>query len=614
MALTQLVILIVTQTIINSYRKRSDVFLGSGRFAYQENYRNGGDMVMEATWKAATGELRVAYGDDFERMILHYLRVCWPNLIRPTHLQQLDRYGIDLCTAEQPLKHEIVVQAKGFRIEEELTESQVTKQIIPSIRKFINSPVSCNKYLLVHNRQGSSKELRDQIEEHLNVMVEAGSANEAYLWDLSKTIKEIRNKMDSVFREKLHAISMKNSKQHDRMFHFGAEFLEEVPLRTFKWNTEGQLPSWAKRPEYVTQSALGLVGSPKTTRYTILTGSFGMGKTTTTLRVATKKGRELIYIRASNINRDGGGQGTNFLMRNIGHSLDLLNELPEETKQVLSSVVGAVLGRILRQPNDDYILVIDGLDEHPFYSTPKGLQWLSNEIAELRCPIVLTTRVEHLEQLSGNYRIALNSLSTQGGARRAIRIIELGPWTVVEAIALLNQILPSVNSQLENSIRNLISELKIETDNGLSQLISHPLFLNMTLDLFVAGETEALNDSNRLIESWMIKKIERDLTSPRLLGEKGFNVDDFVLGMISAMRFIAVQSKNIEDGEIVYTDSFYLRELLPIAQEHTNYQELDEPAFLSTSLFIPVETPTGEPKKVRFFHRRIQEYLASKEN
>ncbi len=568
-------------------------------------------MVMEAVWKTVCGELQVAYGNDFERQIYHFLRVIWPQLIRPTSLQQLDRYGIDLCTADKPLYHSVIVQAKGFRAEESLNQDQVTRQILPSIRKFIDSPVHCDTYLLVHNRHGDSKEIRDQIGAELEKVISTGSAKAAYLWDLSKTIKELKSRLDAVFREKLRLLSGHMSERHHEMFFFGSTFLEKVPLRTFSWNTEQSLPPMVNRPDYKNFSAAGLIASPRRSRFSILIGSFGVGKTTSILQAASKKKLELIYIRASSIERKEGSQGTNFLMRNVGRTLDLLSDLPPDTSQELDSVIGVVLAKILRQADDNFVLVIDGLDEHPFYSTPKGLLWLTNELAELRCPIVLTTRIEHFEHLSGNYRVAASSLSKKGGARRSVEVVELGSWSTEHALSFLDLITPIADADLSESIFNLKSKLRENPDDGYSDLGSHPLFLNMTLDLFVSGISEALEDPTELVDTWIKKKIERDLMSPRLPGNKSFDIDDFVHGMIHAMRIIANNSKRIENAEIVYDDEFELDKSLSIAREHTGYQEMDVPSFLSTSLFVPVETPRGVPKKVRFFHRYIQEHLAT---
>jgi hypothetical protein len=41
--------------------------------------------------------------------------------------------------------------------------------------------------------------------------------------------------------------------------------------------------------------------------------------------------------------------------------------------------------------------VIDGLDENRLYGRAEGIRQLSNELAEVGCPVILTTRREHLD-------------------------------------------------------------------------------------------------------------------------------------------------------------------------------------------------------------------------
>jgi len=54
-------------------------------------------------------------------------------------------------------------------------------------------------------------------------------------------------------------------------------------------------------------------------------------------------------------------------------------------------------------------LIIDGLDESRTYASARGMTQLTNELAELRCPVVLVTRKSHFDSTFGNLKRLLMS-------------------------------------------------------------------------------------------------------------------------------------------------------------------------------------------------------------
>ena len=154
----------------------------------------------------------------------------------------------------------------------------------------------------------------------------------------------------------------------------------------------------------------------------MLIGSFGIGKTTVCLNAANDKDLGVVYARAQNIVRLGGTIGENYLLGKIGEDLDLFADLLEGTAAVLRRDLGPTLARILRNNEQEFLLVIDGLDEHPFYSTPLGLHTLTNELAALRCAIVLTTRREHFDLLANDFGRVLQGISSANGLARDVEV------------------------------------------------------------------------------------------------------------------------------------------------------------------------------------------------
>lgn len=567
--------------------------------------------AMEAVWRRIRGQLRVTNGDEFERIALHYLRVIWPSMIQAPRLQRLDRFGVDLCEPGSDTHFHVVVQAKGFKVDEQLLESQVRDQILPSIQKYHDSPLTCDEYIILHNRDGANRQLANDITSALDQLIQNGKAKSARLWDLFAFVKEVRNHIDRRIREKLLERSRGILRQQEGFFHFGNLYVPDVPLNQTTWKPESPLLQDLDGRTFVETHAARLIASPRKVRYAILIGAFGIGKTTTVLRAADSKGLLIVYVPAHTIRREHGGQGTNYLLRNLNDELDLLDDLPADTSEVLGDVMGAVLGRVFRQPNDRFVLVIDGLDEHSFYGTPHGLRWLTNELAELRCPIVLTSRREHFLSLIGNYELATQYLSRKGGADRIVDILQLGAWSAVQARVLLEQAIKVTHQEdRAASIRQLLERLTSETSTLSARLLSHPLFLQLTLDLIVDGEQWLIDDEDRLMELWVRRKIQRDLTVPRLDQNIFLDAEYYTESMMLSMGRIASEMQTANGEEATPAETINAERVVAIVHEALSMLELDVSTILTTSLLIPASRRRGRVLDVKFFHRAFQEFFA----
>ena len=567
-------------------------------------------MASEGIWRIVRGRLSAANGDEFERTALHYLRATWPSMIQAPRMQRLDRFGVDLCVPARDMHFDVVVQTKGFKVDERLLDSQVEDQILPSIEKYRRSPLTCDDYVLLHNRDGSERRLASVIEAALDNLVTEGKAKSVRLWDRDAFIKDTRNQIDQRIRHKLTERSRNLLRQHESFFHFGHLFVSHVPLRQSTWKPGSMVQSDFPETGFVDTNASKLIASPRKVRYALLIGSFGIGKTTTTLRAVNAKELLVVYVPAHTIQRDHGSQGTNFLLRNINDELDLLDDLPEETAEVLRDVMGAALGRVLRQPNDAFVLVIDGLDEHSFYGSPHGLQWITNELSELRCPIVLTTRREHFLSLIGNYELAVQTLSKKGGAQRIVDVYELGPWSLLQAKELLESAIRLVPEEDKAArIRWLLDQLQSSALALTSALLRHPLFLQMTLDLIMDGEEGFLDDEEKLIDIWIRKKIQRDLLRPRISANVHFDVEAYVEGMLDAMTQIAMDMHDKTSNMSTLSDSIDTGRMLTIARKALAMPDLDETTIFTTSLLVPSGRRRGRVLDTKFFHRAFQEHF-----
>jgi hypothetical protein len=264
----------------------------------------------------------------------------------------------------------------------------------------------------------------------------------------------------------------------------------------------------------------------------------------------------------------------------------------------------------LRQPNDKFVLVIDGLDEHSFYGTVNGLLWLTNELAELRCPIVLATRKEHFLSLIGNYELAAETLSRKGGGDRIVEVFELGTWSSVHAQQLVEGAMHTVprDDRRASTIGKLLEQLR--SGSSLSALLlSHPLFLQMTLDLIMDGEERFLTDEDRLIEVWARKKIRRDLLVPRVDLPTGLDVEHYVEAMMDVMTRVAIEMQFGSDEAEYAPESIDVEKVVGIVRDAIPMVKLDPVTVLTTSFLVPVSRRRGRDLNARFFHQKLYEFF-----
>jgi len=129
------------------------------------------------------------------------------------------------------------------------------------------------------------------------------------------------------------------------------------------------------------------------------------------------------------------------------------------------------------------------------------------------------------------------------------------------------------------------------------------------LDLIVDGEGGALLHENELLDTWIQKKIRRDLKVPRFGEELVFNADDYVENMIVAMRRLAVEMSDAANVNESLSDSVTVERMVEIVRNTTGIAGLDAATIFTTSLLVPEARHVGRPNGAKFFHKAIQEHF-----
>jgi hypothetical protein len=296
-------------------------------------------------WETLRGELATATGREFERRALPLLRLFNRELILVPELQDLDRAGIDLLVWSDDRRFPWVVQCKGFKAKEEIGKSQV-KQVLGSIEKFRHSEFSCANYVLLHNRTGENREAVQEIEKNLSALREEGKATSTLLWDRQRFISKAKERLRDVIVTRMREDAEITLHQQERLFKFGSVYLPVVPIseKRLVISHGASMHMEERGRKSSRQSIADLIISPGDARWTMLTGHFGTGKTTTALHAAKSKGHNVIYVRGEEMaDQRTGGISTNLMLSGVAEALHLFDDYDDETRKLAVSLAGQTL-------------------------------------------------------------------------------------------------------------------------------------------------------------------------------------------------------------------------------------------------------------------------------
>ena len=563
-------------------------------------------------WETLSGELAASSDREFERRSLPILRFFDPNFIQPPMLQGLDRAGIDLMVWADGHSFPWGAQCKGFKEKDELGDSQV-RQAIRSIEKFRTSPFHCDRYLLIHNRTAKNQEATHVIKEALAQLVNEGKAAKADIWDRRLFLSQAKHQLRSLIVSRINEDADRLLREQEELFRFGAVYTPHVPVTALRAAfSAGRLQSVERTElESRSQSIAQIISSPSQARWTLLTGNFGSGKTTTSLHATRTGSRNLIYVRAEAIPDQRGGVGTNHLLGRVIEAMLLFSDLPDETRLLAEHLTGRTLAELLRAEDTTFVLVIDGLDESRTYSRFDGMHRLTNELAELNCSIVLTTRLEHFYSTFSNFEDSFGEISRKGGSRRDGRIYELQPWKQPQIVGYLSEVIKVANETEKRNIEKAAKNLIDNVDNGwLRDLPSHPLFLQMIVEEASLGNIRSRNRAD-LILGWIRRKIIRDIRTGRRTPVDVTDAETFVRAMID-LHIAVAEYMVITEGKVRYlVEHIDSDVVVKTACAIFNRNDVEISAILGCSLLTPVAPRRWDKMSIRFTLRVCQEFFVA---
>jgi hypothetical protein len=540
--------------------------------------------------------------------MLPLLRLIWPRLVQPPAKKSWDHVGIDLWEWADEGPFPVIVQCKGFEVRD-LGDVQV-RQAVKSIRAFRDSEYECATYVLVHNRGGKDREFADAVSSEVATLVAQGKAVTAELWDLGMVIKKVFERTEQLVAVALQDQATVMRNRFALAFRFGQAHLRLVPASIDHLRFRRDQPCLVDVGQPAgKRDVSAMLIEPNAFRWTMLTGLFGVGKTSSVLHAATSPDVVVVYVPCASLPSQELRRSTNLLLEQAAKTLDVFGEFDEAEQELYYELAGPALSRLLQIPVAGYVLALDGLDENRAYTSLEGLQTLSNQLADLRCPIVLTTRQEHLRAMFGDFSKSFFEFSTKHGPGRDARLITLRVWTDQEIIALVERVM----SIAEEAERVHLRSLEILVRSGehrtyYGELLSHPLFAQMILEN-VARDGVRHTSRPELIRDWVEAKIWRDQSVPRVRPGEPLDVIAFASAMMELMERIAFVMLERIDGRIELTENVSSSIVEEEARNVFEDSSVSVLAVLLNSLLEPVGLRTGRVIAVRFSFRIVQECL-----
>lgn len=568
----------------------------------------------QSEYRKLSGELAVSEGLHFERKVMPLLRIIWPELIGTPARRSFDRKGIDYLIWEDVATLPLVVQCKGFQVQEhELGMNQV-KQCLDSIDSFKRSNCTAEVYLLIHNRSSQNELLRNSVAVALKELVTEKRAVRALLWDRKLFLREVFNAMLTRIEGFLFA---KNSKfSHDFFDTFSYEPIREIPLQVSILQTDQYRMVAATAPLKGLKDPSTEIFKFESCNISLLVGEAGYGKTTAVLRSFENAEGKVFYLAAASIRADR--MGSKQLLAACVNLEELLVNVDEADIPIHHAVARPIIEYLLKNSNVPVVLILDGLDESIYFTIRGGIQTLFNQLRDVRVPVVLTARSEFWASRLSDFQMSFGDIARNAIPirRNCVKLIELLPWTDHEIQELAARFRETLADQAgKDRISDFISSVR----NGKYQemygdIPRRPLFLRFILETVAVREVRKTGIAE-LFYDWARMKILRDIYEPMRWGSVGRepilsgneSADETLLLSFTAMMKAAVRMTDARDGEVLLLPHCVIDDIV-LGDER--FKGISNPTglFLNT-LLVPLPQAAHKPLKVRFGHRAYQEFF-----
>jgi hypothetical protein len=569
-----------------------------------------------AAFRELNYELAVKTVDDFKRHALKLLRLIWPNTVGTPRHRHFGGKGADHLVWSDDPPFPVVVQCKGWEVDDDLISRDHIDQCIASIESFRNGGLKADRYLLIHNRTGKNEELRREAQARLQALVDIGQVKQAELWDRRRFVQETMQAFYERCLLNIEQLNLNRFETYQQMEPIQWEPIPEVPLKSSVLKVDQYRLIKEREGNSKTADPCHEILSADES-LCLLVGPAGFGKSVTTFRIVKAGARKAIYIPAAAITKTA-TTTTEFLRQAISVSDLLKDSLPEDL-EVHELIAREVVASILKRGDAPFLMILDGVDESIYFNKKDGVQQLFNIIKEeIGVPVLLTARSEYWQRKEIDFSTSSGITSRDAPRKvRKIRFIELQEWDEERILELVERVRAQTRApeQLKrlNILRDLIADGRYKDFYG--DIPKRPLFLRFIIETVLARDPHRVNRA-QLFYEWACQKVLRDIGNPKQFGGRRVSIagekDEQTTIELAflAMTHAAALMARVEGGAV---------ELLPsccfdsLSDAHPRLRDIKESTgVVLNSLLIPIKTSLGEASSVGFAHRLFQEYFLAR--
>lgn len=553
-------------------------------------------------WKRLSGDLAIATEHEFVRRIRPLLRVLWPALTETPQRQKWDSFGIDLVEWVDEGPFPTVVQCKGWHVQD--IGAEQARQVDGSVQSFLDSGASCEHFVVVHNRDGRFKAFNRAALQSLNRLVEAGVAHRVSLFDRQLLLLRVKDALDASMIAGLRDSAARRLDRLPQLFSDDSEYIETVPFDRSTIRLKRNEPSLIVSEETDARGSVAqIMLRAKGLSWTIVEGMFGSGKTTAALHAAQTRDRVVVLIACRDL-PSAGTLSFNDVLVHAVRELDLWERFDDDERAVLEPLAADSAIRALSNAAaaSDYLLVLDGLDEHRSFYSLGGLQRLLNQLIDIECPVVLTTRSEHFAAFFDSYTSAFAELSWKFKPDVPIPLLRLRAWTKDESVGLIERVAMHEVAEAAERLGLLAARLRSgDAERDYGTMPYNPLMLRFIIDDVAQRRMDASTRAP-LIARWARRKLWRDVNNHTFVAVG--DVGETVELLMRALEDIAAQMTETKDGEVRLTESLSLENVQRLVAAETPFDVAD---VLTNSFLMPIRSARGT--RVVFTLRVLQEFF-----
>jgi len=561
---------------------------------------------------------RHVVGDQFANLVEAHLRLVLPNVKGSMRLRDLDKQGIDVLHFDEDDGSIVTaIQCKGI---EGQFKPKHANDFVKEVDKFEAKAPKVQEYWLALNTEIRDPKHRKKVLDRLSKLEASGHVDCALLLDIDHLARKLHDLAVAKFRT-LARLRREQYRQRYLESFDNAGYIENVPARTENGTIQNPVALMAQQVrESIDNWGPDCTGPGRRYPRFFLTGSFGFGKTLGLHALGHawhEMGDDALFVPAVSLHNDAFVHAAgiiDFLIAEI-FSSDAEFSQDHIAYKTLREACKTILNK------EQWMLLIDAIDESEFWNDPSRLQHLWFSIKEIGLPAVVTVRSELIdtrpEEFFGDEKVA------------SFHEVQLTDWEMPQMLAFLAAFRAARQTESPASFDRFVRTVREGNyEARYGDIPRRPLFLQMLAEDAWSG-SDPEEKLFRLYGKYFHAKLKKDwerADTPSKAVRLGRIVEKFGKSearerMIQIMQKLALLASGYDwgvqsDGTFVEIKTTQLRmtedEVIVVIEEVTGEAPIVEELLLNSLLQPAGRDPLSRKRLFKFAHQSFFDWFVAR--